>query len=204
MRWGISPHLRLTYRQRREIESDASALLIDRQDHNSWDESQKLQRKFRSRVFWLGEPGEPEHRILIVEDDGENRLLLERLLQNAGFQVRVAGDGEQGVELSRTWRPHFVWMDLRMPGMGGVEAARQIRALEGGRDVKIVAVSASVFASERSGVLAAGLDDFVGKPYRPGEIFDCMARHLGVRYRVNGTAPVSPGKTAQHILCRVD
>jgi signal transduction histidine kinase/CheY-like chemotaxis protein len=140
------------------------------------------------RIIGL-EPGTPEYRILVVEDERENWLLLERLLQNAGFRVRVAENGAQGIDLFGTWRPHFIWMDLRMPVMDGVEAARRIRALDGGRDVKIAAVTASVFADQRSEVLAAGLDDFIRKPYGPTEILNCMARHLGVRYRLSKAAP---------------
>jgi len=128
------------------------------------------------------EPGQPEYRILIVEDQQENWLLLDRLLRAAGFQVRGAEDGLQAVEAFRVWRPHFIWMDLHLPGLGGLEAAKRIRELEGGSEVKIVAVTASAFASEREQVLAAGLDDFLRKPYRPREIFECMSRHLGVRY----------------------
>ncbi len=128
------------------------------------------------------EPGQPEFRILVVEDDVESRLLLQRLLTEAGFLVRVAEDGKAGVEVFQSWRPHFIWMDRRMPGMDGLEAARRIRELEGGRDVKIAAVTASVFAGQRDEMLEAGLDDFIRKPYRPGDIFDCMARHLSVRY----------------------
>ena len=135
-----------------------------------------------ARIIGL-EPGQPEYRILIVEDEPANRMVLERLLHNVGFHVRVAGDGPQGVELFRTLRPHFIWMDLRMPVMDGIATVRQIRALDGGREVKIAAVTASAFAEQRSDVLAAGMDDFVCKPYRPGEIFDCIARQLGVRYR---------------------
>ncbi|HEY7210229.1 MAG TPA: ATP-binding protein, partial [Bryobacteraceae bacterium] len=133
------------------------------------------------RIIGL-KPGQPEHRILIVEDEPENWLLLQRMLQNAGFQVRVAEDGAQGVEMFRIWRPHFIWMDWRMPEMDGIEATRRIRALEGGPQVKIAAISASVFTSQQEGVLAAGADDFVRKPYRPTDIFGCMARHLGVEY----------------------
>jgi signal transduction histidine kinase/CheY-like chemotaxis protein len=127
-------------------------------------------------------PGQPECRILIVEDKRDNWLLLQRLLLDAGFQVRVAEDGAQGVELFRAWHPHLIWMDLRLPVKGGMEATREIRALDGGREVKIVALTASAFAQQRDEVLAAGMDDFLRKPYRPREIFDCMARHLGVRY----------------------
>ena len=127
-------------------------------------------------------PGQPDYRILIAEDKKENWLLLQRLLEGAGFEVQVAENGAQGVEMFRTWQPHLIWMDLRLPVMGGVEATREIRALEGGRLVKIVALTASAFAQEREDVLAAGVDDFLRKPYRRQEIFDYMARHLGVRY----------------------
>jgi CheY-like chemotaxis protein len=122
-------------------------------------------------------PGQPEYRILIVEDKRENWLLLQRLLENAGFHVQVAEDGARGVEMFRSWLPHLIWMDLRLPVMDGMEAARKIRALDGGRHVKIIALTASAFAQQREEVLAAGLDDFLRKPYRRGEVFDCMARH---------------------------
>jgi CheY-like chemotaxis protein len=73
-------------------------------------------------------------------------------------------------------------MDVRIPVMNGLEVTKRIRKSEGGLEVKIAAVTASVSASEREAVLAAGMDDFLRKPYRPREIFDCMARHLGVKY----------------------
>jgi CheY-like chemotaxis protein len=87
-------------------------------------------------------------------------------------------------------------MDLRLPIMGGLEAAKHIRELDGGREVKIVAVTASAFAEHREQVLAAGLDDFLRKPYRPKEIFDCMARHLGVRYVYSADPQVAFGEPA--------
>jgi CheY-like chemotaxis protein len=95
------------------------------------------------RVIALAE-GQPESRILIVEDQQENWMVLERLLANPGFRVRVAENGAQGVKEFREWRPQFIWMDLRMPVMDGVEATRRIRACEGGHEVKIAAVTASV------------------------------------------------------------
>ena len=137
-------------------------------------------------------PGQFEYRILIVEDKPENWLLLQRLLLDVGFQVRVAEDGAQGVEMFQIWEPHLIWMDLRLPVKGGLEAAREIRALDGGSQVKIVALTASAFAQQREEVLAAGLDDFVRKPYRSQEIFDCMARHLGVRYLYRKSSRTSP------------
>jgi CheY-like chemotaxis protein len=138
------------------------------------------------------ETGQPAYRVLIVEDEQENWMVLKRLLQSVGFPVRIAQDGAQGVEGFREWRPHFIWMDLRMPVMNGFDAARRIRELEGGREVKIAAVTASGFADQRSEALAAGMDDYVSKPYRPSEIFECMERQLGVRYR-RRVAPAAAG-----------
>jgi signal transduction histidine kinase/ligand-binding sensor domain-containing protein/DNA-binding response OmpR family regulator len=143
----------------------------------------------RGQVVGL-EPGLPAYRILIVEDRKENWLLLQRLLEDAGFQVQVAEDGVEGVERFRSWQPHLIWMDIRLSVMGGIEATREIRSLKGGRQVKIVALTASAFAQQREEVLAAGLDDFLRKPFRREEIFDCMARHLGVRYTYRQIEPV--------------
>jgi len=127
--------------------------------------------------------GLPECRVLVVEDERENQKLMKYLLQRAGFPVRIAQNGAEGVECFREWQPHFIWMDLRMPVMNGIDATRRIRALEGGREVKIAAVTASGFSEDRNEALAAGMDDYVRKPYRPSEIFECMARQLGVRYQ---------------------
>lgn len=134
-------------------------------------------------------PGQPECRVLIVEDQQENWQLLRRLLDSAGFKTELAKDGAEGVAMFLRFRPHFIWMDRRMPVMDGLEAARRIRALDGGKDVRIAAVTASAFSEQRDEMLAAGMDDFVRKPYRSAEIFDCMARLLGVKYVYQTNAP---------------
>ncbi len=144
--------------------------------------------------------GQTEYRILIVEDQRENWMVLERMLANAGFRVRVAENGAKGVKEFREWHPQFIWMDLRMPVMDGVEATRRIRASEGGQEVKIAAVTASGYASERSEILAEGMDDYVRKPYRPAEIFECMGRHLGVRYHVSEGAAESDSQRVGELM----
>ena len=132
--------------------------------------------------FILVAPGQPQFRILLIEDDEANRLLLTGLLKGAGFQIRTATDGETGIDIFSEWQPHFIWLDIRLPGMNGLEVANGIRTLPGGRDVKIAALTASVFDEQRDRVLAAGTDDFVRKPWAPKTIFECMERLLGVRY----------------------
>ncbi len=135
----------------------------------------------QGRIIGLAQ-GQESRRILIVEDQMENWLLLRRLLERVGFTVKVAEDGADGVATYHAWRPHFIWMDIRMKGMDGLEATRRIRSMEGGRDVKIVALTASVFKEERAKIMAAGMDDFIRKPYQPDEIFECLARHLGIKF----------------------
>jgi signal transduction histidine kinase/DNA-binding NarL/FixJ family response regulator len=135
----------------------------------------------RGRVVGLA-PGQPAYRILIVEDQMENWLLLRRLLEGVGFDVHVAENGDQALQEFESWHPQFMWMDIRLPDIDGLEVTRRIRAREGGRDVRIAALTASVFEEERERVLEAGMDDFVRKPYRPDEIFECLQRQLGVRF----------------------
>ncbi|MFA6920981.1 MAG: ATP-binding protein [Gallionella sp.] len=127
-------------------------------------------------------PNQPKFRILIVEDQLENQLLLSQLMSRLGFEVKVAENGEQGVQMFQSWQPHLIWMDRRMPVMDGLEAAQAIRKLPGGREVKIIAVTASAFAEQRNEALDAGMDDFVRKPYRSGDLYECLSKQLGVQY----------------------
>jgi CheY-like chemotaxis protein len=130
-------------------------------------------------------PVQPRHRILIAEEQLENQLLLIRLMSDIGLDVKLAENGERCVSLFQEWHPDLIWMDRRMPVMDGDEAAR-IRCLPEGDKVKIVAVMASAFKEEQQEMLDAGMDDFVTKPYRFDEIYDCLARQLGVRYLYQG------------------
>lgn len=127
-------------------------------------------------------PGQPEYRILIVEDQLENQLLLTRLMTSVGLPVKLAENGEQALALFKSWQPHLIWMDWRMPVMDGLEATQRIRSLPGGGDVKIVAVTASVFMEQREAMRRAGVDEVVRKPYRFSEIYESMAHQLGLQY----------------------
>jgi CheY-like chemotaxis protein/anti-sigma regulatory factor (Ser/Thr protein kinase) len=140
-------------------------------------------------------PGQPAFRILIAEDQRENQLLLMKLMADIGIDARLAENGKQCVELFQDWQPHLIWMDRRMPVMDGIEATRRIRQLPGGKDVKIVAVTASAFDEQRRKLLDAGMDDFVRKPYRIHEIYDGLARHLGVKYLYRSNLPETGAET---------
>ncbi|MDD1621588.1 MAG: MEDS domain-containing protein [Methylococcaceae bacterium] len=132
----------------------------------------------------VGIAGEhPVYRILIAEDQPDNQLLLFRLMTDIGLDAKVAENGEQCVKIFQDWRPDLIWMDRRMPVMDGVEASRRIRCLPDGQTVKIVAVTASVFKDQQQEMLDAGMNDFIRKPYRLDEIYECLARQLDLKYR---------------------
>jgi signal transduction histidine kinase len=134
------------------------------------------------------EPNQPIYRILAVDDNQENRLLLIKILQPIGFEVREAENGLQAVEIWESWQPHLIWLDTRMPVMNGLEAVRQIRSKEQQQNQParprciIIALTASTFEENRGEIIAAGCDDFVRKPFQEQIIFEKMANYLGVRY----------------------
>jgi two-component system sensor histidine kinase/response regulator len=134
-----------------------------------------------SRIVGLA-PGQPSYRVLVAEDFDDSRLLLVKLLQTIGFEVRSVENGKACIEQWEAWHPHLIWMDIRMPEMNGYEATRHIKNSQNGHETVIIALTASAFAEDRSEILAAGCDDFVSKPFRDSDIFEQMARHLGVTY----------------------
>jgi PAS domain S-box-containing protein len=147
---------------------------------NSDDTPPELTRQNR-RVLSLA-PGQPEYRILVVEDNHDNRRLLLQLLENAGFKVRQAANGVEAIKMFQSWHPHLIWMDMRMPVLDGYEATRRIKALQNGHNSIIIALTASAFEEERAAILTAGCDDFLRKPVDAEILFDLMQRYLNVRY----------------------
>lgn len=133
------------------------------------------------RIIGL-EPGQPDYRILVVDDAKESRLLLLKLLACVGFQVREAENGQHALKQWQVFEPHLIWMDMQMPVMDGYEATKRIKAHLKGQATVIVALTASAFDEEQALVLSAGCDDFVAKPFREQVIFEKMAHYLGVRY----------------------
>ncbi len=149
-------------------------------------------------------PGQPDYRILVVDDQAENRLLLVKLLKQIGFTVEEATTGEEALSLWQQWQPHLVWMDIRLPGMDGYEVTRQIRALEkretgeqveeaegqegnplpsdSPRPTIIIALTAQALPDDHACALAAGCNDYISKPFSEKILFRKMTEHLGVDY----------------------
>ncbi|MBC9070932.1 response regulator [Thauera sp. CAU 1555] len=120
-------------------------------------------------------------RVLVVEDHPVNRMLAIRILEDAGFDVVTADDGVQALEYLDGHTVDLVLMDCHMPRMDGLEATRQLRERErksGARTVPVLALTAHGSHSERAACLAAGMNDFMSKPYVAAELVAMVERHL--------------------------
>ena len=116
-------------------------------------------------------------RLLVVEDDEVNRELATAILEDLGFQVDTAEDGQVGIEKASAGRYALILMDMQMPRRNGLQATQAIRALPGPR-VPIVAMTANAFNEDRQACLAGGMDDFLAKPVNVRLLNAVLARWL--------------------------
>ncbi|MFZ5727795.1 MAG: PAS domain S-box protein [Pseudomonadota bacterium] len=147
----------------------------------------------KGSTFWLEVAAEPAQaperaadvlpdllsgvRVLVVEDNPTNRLIATKLLEKLGASVETASDGYLGVEAAARQAFDLILMDVQMPGIDGLEAARRIRALpEPASATPIVALTANVMAHQRRAYLEAGMDGVVGKPISPAALLAEIAR----------------------------
>ena len=115
-------------------------------------------------------------KILLVEDNEMNRDMLSRRLSRKGFEIVIAVDGKQGVEMGVQGGYDLILMDMSLPEIDGWEATRQIRATPAGATVPIIALTAHAMAGDREACLAAGMDDYISKPIRPSELAAALER----------------------------
>ena len=116
--------------------------------------------------------------ILIVEDNDKNRKLVRDVLTFKGYEVIETETGEEGVRLAKERRPSLVLMDIRLPGIDGVEALRRLRAAETTRAIPVLAMTASVMTADRQKILEAGFDGYQSKPIDVTEFVAAVAHLL--------------------------
>ena len=103
-------------------------------------------------------------KILYVEDNPDNVYMLTRRLKKKGFEVLVAEDGQQGVEMALSELPDLILMDLSLPIMDGWEATKRIKADEKGKNIPIIALSAHAMEEHKKSAMEAGCNDYDTKP----------------------------------------
>ena len=124
----------------------------------------------------------PIPRLLVVDDQEDNRIVLTSLLKSVGFPVRTASSGEDALRAFKSEPADIALVDLRMPDMDGIELMGHLRELNENKPLPVIIVSASALADEQSKTIDAGADDFLNKPIRETELFVLLSEHSGVRY----------------------
>ena len=117
-------------------------------------------------------------RILIVEDQEDNRQIMQDLLESAGYEVMIAVNGREGVAKASSDKPDLVLMDIQLPGLDGYEAARRIRQAEEQGRTPIIAVTSYALGDDRIKALEAGCDDYVAKPVSPRDLLAKVRSYL--------------------------
>ena len=105
-----------------------------------------------------------EVRILYIEDNAENRLLVRRILEAEGYAVLEATDGPSGLETAASAKPELILLDINLPEIDGYDLARRFRNTPGLQQVPILAVTANVMQGDRERTLEAGCDGYIQKP----------------------------------------
>ncbi len=117
-------------------------------------------------------------RILIVEDQEDNRKILRDLLTSAGFDLVEAATGEEGVSLAERERPDLILMDIQLPGLDGYEATRRIKASSALQHIPIIAVTSYALSGDDVKARDAGCDAYVTKPFSPRALLAKIHEYL--------------------------
>ena len=119
-------------------------------------------------------------RILYIEDNPENRLLVKRILEAEGYSVAEATDGLSGLDMAARMQPDLILLDINLPEIDGYDLARRFRDTPGLRQVPILAVTANVMQGDRERTLEAGCDGYIQKPIDvdrlPGQVQAALKR----------------------------
>jgi two-component system, cell cycle response regulator DivK len=117
-------------------------------------------------------------RILVVEDQKDNRQILRDLLTSANFEVIEAEDGEAGLAAAAEHRPDLILMDVQLPGIDGYEATRRLKGDAVLRDVPVIAVTAHALSGAEQEARAAGCDAYIAKPISPRQLLAKVREYL--------------------------
>ncbi len=118
-------------------------------------------------------------KILLVEDNEDNRDMLSRRLQRKGYEVVVAVDGQQGVTMAQSEKPALILMDMSLPILDGWEATRQLKAMPSTQAIPVIALTAHAMSGDREKALAAGCNDYDTKPIEMATLLHKIEMLLG-------------------------
>jgi two-component system, cell cycle response regulator DivK len=117
-------------------------------------------------------------RILVVEDQEDNRQIIRDMLSATDYEIMEAESGEQALEAVAKQRPDLILMDIQLPGIDGYEVTRRIKADPAMRSIPIIAVTSYALSGEEQKARAAGCDEYVPKPYSPRQLLAKIRQYL--------------------------
>ena len=117
-------------------------------------------------------------RILYIDDDFANRLLVKRILMSEGFELEEADNARDGINMAASNPPDLILMDIAMPDMNGLEATNRIRAMPAIASTKIIALTANAMQGDREMILEAGCDGYISKPIEVDTFVDELTQFL--------------------------
>jgi DNA-binding response OmpR family regulator len=121
------------------------------------------------------------HKVLIADDEHNIRHILDFSLHSEGFDVVAATNGEDAYTLAVSEKPDLIILDVMMPGQGGIETCRQIKANEEIAGIPVVLLTARASRQDREEGIAAGADDYITKPFSPQKVINVVQNFLGVK-----------------------
>jgi two-component system cell cycle response regulator DivK len=117
-------------------------------------------------------------RVLVIEDQEDNRTILRDLFASVGYEVLEAVDGLEGIRVAAAERPDLILMDIQMPGLDGYDTTRRIKAQAGLAAIPVIAVTSYALSGDEEKARAAGCDDYVTKPFSPRALLAKVAAWL--------------------------
>ncbi len=120
-------------------------------------------------------------KVLVIEDNQENLRLITYVLRRNGYEVIPCGTGEEGIDMAIRERPFFIILDINLPGMDGLEVAREIRKSEVGPNIPIIAITSYAMVGDRERIMASGCNGYFEKPIDPLTIMDKIHEIIGVQ-----------------------
>ncbi|MFA5157173.1 MAG: response regulator [Candidatus Omnitrophota bacterium] len=118
-------------------------------------------------------------KILVVDDNEQNRLLMSDILQYRGYEIFQAEDGEKGVGMAREFKPDLILLDMQMPGIDGFTAVKMLKDDPLTKDIKIIVVTSLAMKGDKEKIIALGVDDYIAKPIDTRQFPVLVEKYIG-------------------------
>ncbi|MDD5196870.1 MAG: response regulator [Candidatus Omnitrophica bacterium] len=118
-------------------------------------------------------------KILIVDDNENNRLLMSDILEYRGYEILQAEDGAKGISMAAGLKPDLILLDMQMPGIDGFAAAKMLKSDPLTRDIKVIVVTSLAMKGDREKIMALGVDDYIAKPIDTRQFPVLVEKYIG-------------------------